>query len=148
LKNLKIDLSKLLELGAHTAIITIHEISHLNPLLLAFGVILLGRLGWEATAIKISEQEASVFWGLLKAQDEQSNGQSVSEAVVVAVTNRERGKDRNGVRLGAPLPQEAVRRSLESLEKIGSVVHEDEEGQSTRWRIAERYQVKNEGSRP
>jgi hypothetical protein len=139
IRNIAISRNKLYELCAHGLVTTAHGIGHPHPLLLAAGVALLGYCAWQAAEIRIPEQEASVFWGLIQAHVLDPSASCIPEPRIMEVANQEREKDRNGIRLGAPLPAEAIRRSLEFLERIHSVALE--QGQPPRWRIVESHSI-------
>jgi hypothetical protein len=138
-KNLRINRHKLLEFGAHGAMFGLEGSGPMNPLLLVVGVALMINCAWDALTVKIPEQEASVLWGLMAAQAQPGNEASAPEPDVVVATNAERQVTRSGTVLGAPLPPETVRRSLEFLEQIRTVARVD--GTPTRWQIVESHRI-------
>jgi hypothetical protein len=129
LRNLVLNRAKLAELGVHSYLTGTH-LPH--PILFGLGLLLLIRHACEAATVHLSEQDASVFWGLIKARgaDESATG-----ADIVEQTNRERAKVDRG-----PLTETDVRRSLDALCKIRSVA--EVEGQPDHWRIRESYKIK------
>lgn len=86
----------------------------------------------KAITIQLSEQETSVFWGLVLARDADN---SAEENLIEEYTNNER--DKHG-RL--PLTNEGVKDALHRLEKIKSV--ERLEGKQDTWRIVEKYEIR------
>ena len=85
----------------------------------------------KAITIQLSEQETSVFWGLVLARDADN---SAEENLISEYTNNERKK--NG-RL--PLTNEGLRDALRMLEKLKSI--ELVEGKQDTWRIVEKYKI-------
>jgi len=86
----------------------------------------------KAITIQLSEQETSVFWGLVLARDADN---SAEENLIAEYTNNERNK--NG-RL--PLTNEGLRDALRMLEKLKSI--ELVEGKQDTWRIVEKYEIR------
>ena len=126
IRNFHLDLLSMTELIA-TSIVTAA-----NPVV-AGVLFIIGSLTKipKAIMIQLSEQETSVFWGLVLARDADN---SAEENLIAEYTNNERKK--NG-RL--PLTNEGVRDALRRLEKIKSV--ELVEGKQDTWRIVEKYEV-------
>jgi hypothetical protein len=126
--NLLLNLEKLGEVLAHGMLFGVHTASDPNPILVAAGAILLGLDVWRGTKVKLSELDACVYWGMLKARVPGSD--SANEAAIVQHTNQERhGRH--------PFTPEEVRSGLESLAAMRSVAPVP--GKPTEWRIAERY---------
>ncbi|MBA4065486.1 MAG: hypothetical protein C0501_17580 [Isosphaera sp.] len=139
-KNLRVNRHKLVEFTGHGVVFGLEGTTHPNPLLLAAGLALLINCAREAVTVHIPEQEASVLWGLIRAQSRPGNEDSSPEPDVVAVTNEERQIPRGGTVLGAPLPPAAVRRSLEFLETVRCAAREGEA--PVRWRLVESHRVR------
>lgn len=85
----------------------------------------------KAVTIQLSEQETSVFWGLVLARDVDN---SAEESLIAEYTNVEREKTGR-----LPLTNEGVRDTLYRLEKLKSV-ELVEEKQDT-WQIVEKYEI-------
>src|SRR5262249_20833947 len=136
LKNFLVHPIKGAEVVSHSALfLAAHGSSRPRPVLIGLGVVLLAHSARGAVTINIPQHDATVFWGLIRAQERPGNAASAPESDVVAVTNAEREQ----VNLGA-LPPEAVARSLEYLEAIKCV--EKIPGSSNRWRVSESYKIK------
>jgi hypothetical protein len=85
----------------------------------------------KAITIQLSEQETSVFWGLVLARDADN---AAEESLIAEYTNDERKKTGR-----LPLTNEGVRDALHRLEKLKSV--EPVEGKEDTWRIVEKYEI-------
>ena len=85
-----------------------------------------------AITSQLSEQETSVFWGLVLARDRDN---SAEESLIAEYTNDERKKTGR-----LPLTNEGVRDALHRLEKLKSV--ELVEEKENTWRIVEKYEIK------
>lgn len=105
-----------------------------NHLLAAAGVLLIIRGILKATTEEVSEQDASVFWGVIQTQ-RHNVARHVTTAKVVEHTNQERAK----VHL-SPLSEQQVRHALHNLVAMGSVEQTDEEKEV--WRVIEKYKSK------
>jgi hypothetical protein len=86
----------------------------------------------KAITIQLSEQETSVFWGLVLARDADN---AAEESLIAEYTNVEREKTGR-----LPLTNEGVRDALHRLEKLKSV--ELVGGKQDTWRIVEKYEIK------
>lgn len=105
-----------------------------NHLLAAAGVLLIIRGLLKATTEEISEQDASVFWGVIQAQ-RHNVARRVNTARVLEHTNQERAK----VHLPS-LTEQQVRHALYNLVELGSVEQVDKEHEI--WCIIEKYKSK------
>ncbi|MCD4843225.1 MAG: hypothetical protein K8R25_01935 [Methanosarcinales archaeon] len=126
IRNFHLDLVSMTELIA-SSIITVTD-----PLVVVAGVLHIIGILTKAITIQLSEQETSVFWGLVLAQKADS---TPKEDLIMKHTNNERVK--NG---RFPLTNERVRDALLRLEKLKSV--ELVEGKQDTWRIVEKYAIK------
>jgi hypothetical protein len=135
LGNIRINLDKVGEFIAHSALITAHESTHPNPLLIGFAILLLANCAREAATIRIPEHDATVFWGLIQAQKQPGNSESVSEPELVETINAERSKVSRG-----PLTPLDILHSLNDLAGIKCVAKI--EGVPSRWRITEDFKIK------
>src|SRR5690606_41300215 len=105
-----------------------------NHLLAAAGVLLIIRGLLKATTEEISEQDASVFWGVIQAQ-RHNVARRVTTARVLEHTNQERAK----VQLPS-LTEQQDRPALYNLVELGSVEQVDKEHEI--WCIIEKYKSK------
>ena len=121
-----------LDLRLMTELILGSTITIADPLIAVAGVLQIISSLNKAITIQLSEQETSVFWGLVLARDADN---SAEENLIAEYTNNERKK--NG-RL--PLTNEGLRDALRMLEKIKCV--ELVEGKQDTWRIVEKYEIK------
>jgi len=85
-----------------------------------------------AITSQLSEQETSVFWGLVLARDADN---AAEESLIAEYTNNERKKTGR-----LPFTNEGVRDALHRLEKLKSV--ELVEGKQDTWRIVEKYEIR------
>ena len=85
----------------------------------------------KAITIQLSEQETSVFWGLVLARDADN---AAEESLIAEYTNDERKKTGR-----LPFTNEGVRDALHRLENLKSV--ELVEGKQDIWRIVEKYEI-------
>ena len=100
-----------------------------NPLLLGAGILLTLITLKEATTIKFSERETSVFWGIIQARD---GNNFADETEIFNCTNNER------VKVGLPpLTIGELKDAVNQLEKIKCI-----ELINGRWRLAERFYLK------
>jgi hypothetical protein len=130
-RNLFINTHALGEVAAHGTLFGLEVASsvvvHPNPLLVASAALLVWNV-WRGMTVKLSELEASAYWGFIKARDPQSN--IADEPSIIRLANQERGKRH-------PLSPDEVRQGLKSLAEWKSV--EPVEGKPGQWRIIERY---------
>jgi hypothetical protein len=104
-----------------------------NHLLMAAGVLLVIRGLLKASTEEISEQDASVFWGLIQAQRHHP-ARHVNTAKILEHTNQERAK----VHL-PDLNEQQVRHALHNLETLSSVAQPNKAQDI--WRVIEKYRT-------
>lgn len=105
-----------------------------NHLLMAAGALLIIRSILKATTIEISEQDASVFWGVIQAQRHHVPSH-ITTTKVVEHTNSERAKAHL-----PPLSEQEVRYALYNLVKLKSVTQLSEKEEV--WWVIEKYKSK------
>jgi hypothetical protein len=132
LRNLHLDVNQLsgLTLGAIAAVQNAVDKPH--PLVIAAGVLLTIRSLIDATTVKISERDATVFWGLTQARDKDDMAR---ESDIREQTN----KARNEIGLDS-LSENEVRNALHTLESLKSV--EAVAKKRNTWRIMEKYKIR------
>ena len=136
IRNFHLDLLSMTELiaGASSVLITVAD-----PVI-AGVLLIIGSLTKVPRAItsQLSEQETSVFWGLVLARDRDN---SAEESLIAECANDERVKHGR-----LPLTNEGVRDALQKLEKLKSVElvkgKEDIEEKENTWRIVEKYEIR------
>ncbi len=132
LRNLHLDVNQLsgLTLGAIAAAQNVVDKPH--PLVIAAGVLLTIRSLIDAMTVKISERDATVFWGLIQARgrDDTARESDIRE---------EANKARAEIGLD-PLSENEVRNALRTLATLKSV--EAVAKKRDTWRVIEKYKVK------
>ncbi len=131
-KNLQLDLGGFSKILAGFLTTGVDIVSKPNPLLIAAAILLTVHALHDAMKTTISEQEASVFWGMIKAMERQ-NDAGLDEETILSVTNEQRldyGLE--------PLKAREVRLSLSRLKQIGSV-----EQVRDVYHVVEGYKVSN-----
>lgn len=102
------------------------------PLLVAAGILSTVSALYDTMKTELSEQDASVFWGMIQATGEM-RGSGLYESTIIATTNTEREK------FGLEILKEVmVRNSLIKLERIKSI-----EKTGASYRIIEKYTLKD-----
>ena len=129
IRNLTQDLRGVAELTSST-VLTSYGLTA-NPILIAAGVIATICSITRATTIELSEQEASVFWGMIQAS---GRNYLVEDASIERSTNDER--ERLGLNRMTP---NQIRHSLEKLESIHAIKRSDNPPNT--WRIIEGFTV-------
>lgn len=131
--NLHLNLRVMTELIASTTITGTTVITQPDPHIVVAGVLLIINSLTETVTIPLSEEETSVFWGLVLARDSDN---SAEECLIVEYTNDERIKHGR-----QPLTNEGVRGALRRLEKLKSVEPLEGEQDTDIWRIVEKYEI-------
>ncbi len=131
LKNVRFNLEKLAELAGGTIMAGAAVVGMPNPIVIAAGVLLVACGIGKTVTIRLSEQDAGVFWGLILAGH--GDGCATAEDIL-SKTNRMRRLYGLG-----EFDQVQVQRSLNKLATIGSI--RAVEGQERRWHIVEEYMV-------
>lgn len=86
--NMHIDFGEMCEIAAGAMLVGYEMIEKPNPLIIAAGILLTIRAITKAMTISISEQEASVFWGVINVRDKLTNVANQDE--ILEKTNQER----------------------------------------------------------
>jgi hypothetical protein len=131
-RNMQVELWDFTKVAAGFVTTVFDTVAMPHPLLIAASVILTAAALHDALKVELSEQEASVFWGMIRAELNGKRG-GLSEEIVLATTNDER--KRYGLQ---PLSSLQVRHSLRKLEQIASIEMSDGV-----YRIVERYTIKD-----
>lgn len=127
-RNMRLDLGDFTKIAAGFVTTGFDVIDKPHPLLIAAGVLLTAAALHDTMTIELSEQEASVFWGMIQA-----GARDLTEATILTTTNTEREK------YGLDALNDAqVRHSLTKLEQIKSIQQVDDH-----YRIIERYTIKD-----
>lgn len=113
LRNFAFEFAETSELFAGILALINTTVSNNNYLLISAGILLIARSLYKAASVDISEQDASVFWGLICACDK---NKTASEKAIMRNVN----KVRVGVSL-EPLSLENIKNSLIKLSVIGAV---------------------------
>jgi hypothetical protein len=127
-RNIDPDLGDIAEFAAGTVMTGADIVGLPHPVLVAAGILLTIRSLYNMMTKEISEREASVFWGFIKAHDKEN---TANEERILEYTNSERAKFKFG-----PLSEGEVMVALRILEELKTV--ELVEG---RWKIIEDYQI-------
>lgn len=98
-----------------------------HPIFIAGCIVLVARMLRDKMTLHLSEQDASVFWGMIRAGEQGE----LDKTAIMATTNAEREKYRLD-----PLSENQLERSLETLEKIKSI-----EKVGDVYRIIERFKI-------
>lgn len=131
IRNFRLNLIMIGELAASITMTADKMIHHPDPQIVVAGVLLIIRSLTGAIAIRLSEQETSVFWGFVLARDKDNKAE---EGLITKYTNKEREK------IGLqPLTNEQVKNILYRLKALKSV--ELVEGEQDIWRIVEKYKI-------
>jgi len=133
IQNLHLDLRVMTELVASSTITGTTVITQPDPHIVVAGVLLIINSLTETVTIQLSEEETSVFWGLVLARDRDN---SAEECLIAEYTNDERIKHGR-----QPLTNEGVRDALRRLEKLKSVEPVEGEQDTDIWRIVEKYEI-------
>lgn len=138
IRNFHLDLLSMTELIASSTITVTTVITQPDPHIVVAGVLLIINSLTETVTIPLSEEDTTVFWGLVLARDRDS---SAEESLIAECTNDERVKHGR-----LPLTNEGVRDALHRLEKLKSVeLVEGKEGTEEKentWRIVEKYEIR------
>ncbi|MEA3334908.1 MAG: hypothetical protein U9R25_03295 [Chloroflexota bacterium] len=132
LSNLTLDLATMASLLANTTLIGASLLHQTNPILIAASILSLIVSFREGLSVELSEQDATVFWGLVKACDWD---QIADEAAIISWTNYER--ERVGM---PPLHDYYVKRTLEKLEDLKCI--RPVKGRPDTWRLVDRYVIR------
>ncbi len=128
LKNMRLDLGDFTQIAAGFVTTGFDILDKPHPLLIAAGILLTVNALHGAMKIELSEQEASVFWGMIQAGE-----RDLTEAAILTATNAEREK------YGLPaLNDTQLRHSLSRLAQIKSIAQTGDT-----YRIIEKYTVKD-----
>ncbi len=128
-KNMRLDLGDFSKIAAGFVTTGFDILDKPHPLLIAAGVLLTIHALHDTMKIDLSEQEASVFWGMIH-----SGKLKPTKTEIMNATNAEREK--YGLE---PLKEAQVRHSLVKLAQIKSI---EQTGDST-YRIIENYTIKD-----
>jgi hypothetical protein len=132
-KNLDLDLGKMLTIGAGFFMTANEMLDKQTPFIIAGGILLMVGTLLSQMTVKIEQQEATVFWGLIVTTNKTTNDRKASTEQIFRMTNVERQKR------GLPdLSDEQFKHSLYKLEQLGSIVRVDEDS----YRIIESFRVK------
>jgi hypothetical protein len=131
-KNMKLDLGDAAKLSAGFVTTGFDIIDKPHPLVVAAGVLLTVCALYDAMKTNISEQDASVFWGMIQATGSMK-GAGLKLPTILEKTNVERAH----YHLDA-LSETQIRYSLEKLERLKSI-----EKVGDTYRIIERYTIKD-----
>lgn len=133
LKNLDLDLGKMMAVGGGFFLAGQEALEKLTPFAVAGGILaMVGALLSEMT-VKIEQQEATVFWGFIVATNDRPKDRQATADLTLSTTNAERRKR------GLPeLTDEQFKHSFYKLEQLGSV----ERVEGDIYRIVERFKVK------
>jgi hypothetical protein len=132
INNIEFDFGEIGKLAAGIVLAAQEAVEKQNPIILATSVIIIASSIYSASTKEISEQEATVFWGFIKAVDEDKQA---SLETIHKLTNLEREK------LGLDeLTKDEVKNSLLKLKNIKSVKTIDPK--DSLWQITEKYDVK------
>ena len=133
LSNLYLDRQRLLDALADTASGAVGVLTNPNPFGIIAGVLGVFRALYKAITVDISQQDASVFWGLIQGQADQA---AISENSLLDITNDQRQK------LGiSQLSSDELRSSLSVLEKVKSI--KKAPGKSGYFTIVESFRITN-----
>jgi len=91
IRNFRLNLIMIGELAASITMTADKMIHHPDPQIVVAGVLLIIRSLTGAIAIRLSEQETSVFWGFVLARDKDNKAE---EGLITKYTNKEREKNR------------------------------------------------------
>jgi len=131
LKNLNFNFTEMAQLASGTFMTAYGMIDKPHPLVIAGGILTMIVTFLKAMTISFSEQEASVFWGMIQSQ----GTDFVSEEVILRETNNMRTE------YGLPLLNETqLRRSLQKLTHMECVACR-KVGDKFKWRIIENYKI-------
>jgi len=131
LQNIEPEIGEIAEFVAGGVMISADVIGLPHPLVIAAGILLVIRSFTNMMTIKISEREASVFWGIIVARDEDG---LADIDTIVARTNAVRKKW--GLR---GLSKGEINISLESLQELKSINHV--QGKPRTWQIVEHFHI-------
>ena len=106
-------------------------VGQLNPIVVAAGCAILIRDINNRLSVRISERDASVFWGLIVAADDDGRARESDILVKTNEERREAGLDR--------ISADNTRRGLIVLEKIGSIRSRGPTGKE--WELIEPHQI-------
>ena len=102
-----------------------------QPMVIAAGVLMLAQALVDSTTVKITEDEASLFWAIVQTAGDRDD-KTVSEDELRAASERHRGDF--GLE---PLTPAQFTKSLRRLESLSSIRPQGE----GRWRLTEKYRV-------
>ncbi|MBK8024767.1 MAG: hypothetical protein IPK19_25945 [Chloroflexi bacterium] len=131
-RNMQLDLGDFAKISAGFITTGFDIIDKPHPLLIAAGVLLTVYALHDTMKIELSEQEASVFWGMIQATGTMK-GAGLKLLTILETTNAERAK----YHLDA-LTENQIQYSLDKLVRIHSV-----EITGKTYRIIERYTLKD-----
>lgn len=124
--NMHLDVGTFSEIAAGFVTTGFDILDKPHPLLIAAGVLLTVRALHNAMKTELSEQEASVFWGMTQTEEKE-----LTEETIWHSTNREREK--YGL---PPLEAAQLRQSLTRLETIKSITRSDDT-----YTVTEKYTI-------
>jgi hypothetical protein len=130
--NMHLDLGEMGEIAAGSMLAGYQMIDKPHPLIIAAGILLTIRALRKAMTVEISEQHASVFWGMTKIRRLDN---TCLESEILQHTNSEREK--YGLK---SLTEQDLRYSLSKLEQLHSIESVQDEPKT--WRITETYVIK------
>lgn len=131
-RHIQRNVGKTAEFAAATVMTGSDIASNPHPLIMTAGMLLAIRSLYNAVTVKISETEASVFWGFILARNEQN---IATEAQIIKETNYQREK-----REFEALAPKQVRRALYNLRSMKSV--EKVAGQPKMWKMIENFNIR------
>jgi len=131
-KNMSLDLSDFAKIAAGFFTTATNIVDKPQPLVMVAGILLTICALHDAMKIDLSEQEASVFWGMIQATGDM-RGAGLHEATILATTNTNR--EQYGLAL---LNEKQVHHSLTKLAQIKSI-----EKTGDNYYIIEHYKIKD-----
>ena len=126
-RNMRLDMSDFTKLAAGFMTTGADLMDKPHPLLIAAGILLTINVLQDTIKIKLSEQDASVFWGMIQLDDKKT----LAEADILESTNVAR--DQYGLELLTDLN---IRNSLRKLANINSIEKVDDG-----YRVIEKYKI-------
>jgi|LGOV01.1.fsa_nt_gb hypothetical protein len=131
IRNLHLDLGVLIDLGAGVTMTVSKIVGQPHPIIIVAGVLLTIRSLMKAMTVSLSEQEASVFWGLIGAQNASIRA---DKTAIRKHTNSERTQ--YGL---SALNENQVTEALKRLQALKCVKVSVQKPET--WRIVENYTI-------
>lgn len=133
IQNLEFDFEKMPQLASGMLLTIYGAFDKPHPLIIAAGILVTIASVVKAMTEELSEQETSVFWGMIEA----CGNNSATEAEILQATNNTRAQ--YGM---LSLNEMQLLNSLRKLERLECIEQTQKES-VTHWRIIEKYKIKN-----